>query len=103
MALNVAALLMLILAAGIVAYVVYLLGALPGRIAGERHHPQADAVKVLGWLGLLTGGILWAVALVWAFMLPKAVPPVEPAGTPEPPAGNSVQLRDHGASRPQGA
>lgn len=43
-----------------------LLAALPGRIAAARHHPQADAVSVCGWLGLPTG-ILWIAAMVWAF------------------------------------
>ena len=47
--------------------VVLLLGYLPGHIARERSHPQADAVGVCGWVGLLTGGILLPVAYVWAY------------------------------------
>ena len=44
---------------------------LPGWIAASRSHPQASAVKVCGWLGLPTG-ILWVVALVWAFWREQA-------------------------------
>ncbi len=43
-----------------------LLAALPGQIAKARNHPQHQAVNVCGWVGLPTG-ILWAIALVWAF------------------------------------
>ncbi len=43
------------------------LGRLPGRIAAWRGHPNADAVRVAGWLGLLTLGLLWPLALIWAF------------------------------------
>ncbi len=50
-----------------------LLGGLPGRIAQRREHPQADAIRVCGWMGLLTLGVLWPVAMVWAYL-----PPSEP-------------------------
>jgi uncharacterized protein DUF3302 len=43
------------------------LGSLPGKIARDRGHPQAAAVNVAGWLGLATMGILWPLALIWAF------------------------------------
>jgi len=46
------------------------LGGLPGQKARERGHPQADAINVLGWLGLLLGGAGWAVAMVWAYTRP---------------------------------
>jgi hypothetical protein len=49
--------------------VVVILAALPGRIAKARAHPQAEAINICGWVGLPTG-ILWAVALVWAFLRP---------------------------------
>jgi hypothetical protein len=43
------------------------LAILPGKIASRRNHPQADAVRVAGWIGILTGGILWPLAIVWSF------------------------------------
>ena len=51
-------------------YLALLLGALPGRIAAERGHPQADAVRVSGWIGLVTLGLAWPLALIWAYAKP---------------------------------
>lgn len=47
------------------------LGALPGRIAADRGHPQADAIRVTGWLGLLTMGLFFPIALIWAYTRPS--------------------------------
>ncbi len=47
--------------------IVVVLGSLPGAIAGRRGHPQAAAINVAGWLGIATLGILWPLALIWAF------------------------------------
>ncbi len=41
---------------------------IPGETARERNHPQAEAINVLGWIGLLLGVAPWLVALVWAYM-----------------------------------
>ncbi len=43
------------------------LAKIPGETARERNHPQADAINVLGWIGLLLGIAPWLVALVWAY------------------------------------
>jgi hypothetical protein len=43
------------------------LAALPGETAAERGHPQAEAINVLGWVGLFLGIAPWLVALVWAY------------------------------------
>jgi len=51
-------------------WIVILLGGLPGKLAAKRGHPQADAIRVAGWLGLLTLGVLWPFALIWAFTKP---------------------------------
>lgn len=48
------------------------LGMAPGRIARKRNHPQADAVNVCGWFGVLSMGILLPVAFIWAFCNPRA-------------------------------
>lgn len=50
-----------------VAILVKVLGALPGKIARSRAHPQADAISVCGWLGVLTLGVTWPIALIWAY------------------------------------
>jgi hypothetical protein len=65
-----------LLVAGVV--IVVSLGSLPGQIAHKRGHPQAAAVTVAGWLGVATLGLLWPLALIWAFLKPAAEPP--PAG-----------------------
>lgn len=49
------------------------LAALPGKTASERGHPQAEAINVLGWIGLLLGVAPWLVALVWAYTKPQAM------------------------------
>ena len=46
------------------------LGELPGKIADKRNHPQADAINVCGWLGVLTMGLLWPLAIIWAYTKP---------------------------------
>ncbi len=49
------------------------LAALPGKTATERGHPQAEAINVLGWVGLLLGVAPWLVALVWAYTKPESM------------------------------
>ena len=56
------------------------LARLPGQMAMKRGHPHAEAINVAGWLGLLlTLGVVWALAMVWAF--------IEPAGGSDAPRG----------------
>src|SRR5262249_1480320 len=50
-------------------YFLYWLGKLPGETAKIRGHPQASAITVCGWLGLLFP-LLWPIALVWAYLIP---------------------------------
>jgi len=50
------------------------LGALPGRVARSRQHPQADAIAVGGWLGLLFFGVLWPLVMIWAYTQPGRRP-----------------------------
>jgi len=47
--------------------VVVVIGSLPGKIAERRNHPQAKAINVASWVSLLTLGLLWPIAFVWAF------------------------------------
>lgn len=53
----------------LIAYVIYRLGGLPGAIARSRNHPQADAIAICGWMGILTL-VLWPLALIWACLTP---------------------------------
>lgn len=47
-----------------------LLGMMPGKIAAQRNHPQAEAINVCGWWGVLTLGILLPLAFIWAYTKP---------------------------------
>ena len=54
----------------LIAFVIFLvvkLGPIPGNIAKSRGHPQADAINVLGWIGVVTLGLAWPIAIVWAY------------------------------------
>jgi hypothetical protein len=57
----------------VLAYVIYRLGSLPGAIARSRNHPQADAISICGWMGIITL-VLWPLALVWAYVAPNKSP-----------------------------
>ncbi len=61
--------LILLTGAGLVGAV--FLASLPGKIAADRDHPQADAIRVAGWLGLLTMGLFFPIALIWAYARPS--------------------------------
>jgi hypothetical protein len=51
--------------AGVLTYI--WIAGLPGRIALARKHPEAEAVKLMGWAGLLPTVLPWVQALIWAF------------------------------------
>ena len=51
--------------------VVVALCKVPGNIAKANNHPQAEAINIAGWLGLLLSfGIIWILAIIWAKMTP---------------------------------
>ena len=50
------------------------LGLLPGRVAKQREHPQAEAINVASWLALIFGFAAWPFVLVWAYLRPVARP-----------------------------
>jgi hypothetical protein len=55
-------------AAGISVILIYIwIAGLPGRIAIARNHPDAEAVKLMGWAGLLPTVLPWIQAFIWAF------------------------------------
>ena len=65
--LTIIAAVILVLLTFLAVFVFVDLAALPGRIARKRGHPHPDAVNILGIIGMLIGGILWPIALTWAF------------------------------------
>lgn len=61
--------LLLLLASTVGVWVV--LGMMPGRIARARNHPQADAISICGWWGVITMGLLLPIAYIWAYTNPR--------------------------------
>jgi hypothetical protein len=59
----------ILVAAAVAVWVI--LGMLPGRIAHQRRHPQADAINVCGWWGVITLGLLLPIAYIWAYTDPR--------------------------------
>jgi uncharacterized BrkB/YihY/UPF0761 family membrane protein len=55
------------------------LAILPGKVARRRGHPQAEAINVAGWLGILTG-IVWILALIWAYTVTDNMNPASTSG-----------------------
>jgi hypothetical protein len=75
MVLNIFALVVMIVLILVVLVIAAWLGAAPGKIARKREHPQAEAITICGWLGLITLGPAWIVAMVWAFTRPRPSSP----------------------------
>jgi len=72
-----------LLGAGVLVWI--MLGMMPGKIARQRNHPQAEAISVAGWWGAITLGFLSPLAFIWAYTNPRAervdqksTPPREP-------------------------
>lgn len=66
--------LIMIAATLIIGFVV--LAQLPGKMAAANNHPQAAAINMASWLGLIfTVGIVWIVAMIWAQIKPTATAP----------------------------
>jgi cytochrome b subunit of formate dehydrogenase len=43
------------------------LAQLPGKMATAKNHPEAAAINMAGWLGMIfTAGIVWIFAMIWA-------------------------------------
>jgi uncharacterized membrane protein YkvI len=64
---------LLVMIASVVAVFV-VLGMLPGKVARQRKHPQAEAINVASWLALIFGFAAWPFVLVWAYLRPIARP-----------------------------
>ena len=77
MILDVFALVVIALLIGVVIWLVVLLGNMPGDIARKRNHPQSPAISALGWIGVITMGVGWLIAIVWAYYKPETSITVE--------------------------
>ena len=50
--------------------VFWILHVWPERVAEQKHHPQAPAIQALCLMSLVFGGLLWPLAMLWAYMKP---------------------------------
>jgi len=96
--------LFLLVLAGLIS-VVWLAG-LPGRIAIARKHPDAEAVKMMGYAGFLAA-VPWIQAFIWAFKPTDIVdirrfPVAEAKGVDEEIARLSGKAEDR-ATKPTGS
>jgi hypothetical protein len=71
-ALDVVALLILGVVGVVGIGVLVVLAILPGRIAQKRRHPQMNAIRVTGYLGILFPP-LWVLAFIWAYTRPHTI------------------------------
>ena len=69
-ALDIFALIVLLVLVAAVVGIWVILGMTPGKIARKRNHPQAEAINVCGWWGVITMGILLPLAFIWAYTKP---------------------------------
>lgn len=60
--------LIVLIVAAIIVWIV--LGMMPGKIARQRSHPQAEAINVCGWWGVISMGVLLPLAFIWAYTNP---------------------------------
>jgi len=70
--LEIFALIVLLVLCATAIWLIVMIGNIPGNIARTANHPQAEAISVLAWVGILTVGIGWFIALVWAKAKPIA-------------------------------
>lgn len=64
--LDIFALVVICVIVALAIWLIIKIASFPGEQAKKNNHPQVQAVNTLAWLGLLTLGVLWVAALVWA-------------------------------------
>lgn len=64
---DIFALIVLITIFAVVIGIFVFLGQWPGKVAHANNHPQAEAITIGSWVGLIAGGVLWPLILIWAY------------------------------------
>lgn len=54
-------------------YLFWMLHILPEKAAHKRHHVQKDAIHMMCLLSLVFGGLLWPIAMLWAYIKPMGM------------------------------
>lgn len=106
MTLEIASLILIVVAVVIIVWGIAVVHTLPGKIATQRGHSQVKAIEITSYLGLLVFP-LWMAALIWAYIEPvklKATIETE-QGEPESPQQEhpaTVQIGAEGAEGGEG-
>jgi hypothetical protein len=87
----------------VVVVIVVSLGQLPGRLARKWGHPQASAINAASWIGVATGGLVWPLAFIWAFITPSSKieddQQAQGAVEPDKPATPDAPVSKHSADK----
>ena len=68
--LEIFALIVLLVVTAVAIWLVVLIAGIPGKMARASNHPHAEAINYLAWIGVLTLGLGWFIALVWTQLRP---------------------------------
>ena len=88
--LDVFALIVLIVLVAAAVGIWIILGMIPGKIARNCNHPQAETINVCGWWGVITMGILLPLAYIWAYTKPARLRGTD-KNVPEIPASSNYE------------
>jgi hypothetical protein len=90
MSLEIASLLLILIAIIIIVWGIAVVHTLPGKIAEKRGHSQVEAIEITSYLGLLVFP-LWMAALIWAYLVPiKLKATVETQAKEQVPASSEL-------------
>jgi len=99
MVLNYVSLFIVLMCVIIIVVGIWKVHTLPGVIAKKRNHPQAEAIEITAYLGLIAFP-LWMAALIWAYLRP-VLRPIDVAAAPGPTApGDAPRPEEPGEPRP---
>ena len=108
MALNYVSLFIIFMSVIIIVVGIWKIHTLPGLIAKKRNHPQAEAIEITAYLGLIVFP-LWMAALIWVYMRPVLQPidivatpgTTEPDDEPRPEESREARLADRDTRPPE--
>jgi len=63
----------------------------PEKVAEKRNHPQASAIQALCLMSLVFGGLLWPLAMLWAYMKPLEFRLARDEDDPPPKPGDTIR------------
>ena len=71
--------------------VFWILHIWPEKVAEQKNHPQASAIQALCLMSLVFGGLLWPLAMLWAYMKPLEFKLARDDDDPPPKPGDTIR------------